>query len=63
MRWSGSAATAGLKARSHLWMGKMYDSVGERDTALEHYNAILALDSDDDLKNEARRFLRRPFSG
>ncbi len=60
---SGSAATAGLKARSHLWMGKMYDSVGERDTALEHYNAILALDSDDDLKNEARRFLRRPFSG
>lgn len=60
---SGREATDGLKARSHLWMGKIYDSAADRGTAIEHYSAILALDCEDELKDEARRYLRRPFGG
>src|SRR5262249_25104207 len=34
------------KANAHLWMGKIYDSGGQRTLALQQYDAILALDCD-----------------
>jgi tetratricopeptide (TPR) repeat protein len=49
------------KANAHLWIGKIFDSGGHRSQALEHYEAILALDCDADLKAQARQFKRRPF--
>ena len=52
-----------LKGRSHLWMGKIFDSRNQRVEALEQYNAVLVLDCADDLKREARDYQRRPFKG
>ena len=52
-----------LKGRSHLWMGKIFDSGNQRAEALEQYNAVLVLDCADDLKREARDYRRRPFKG
>ena len=52
-----------LKGRSHLWMGKIFDSRNQRGEALEQYNAVLVLDCADDLKREARDYQRRPFKG
>jgi tetratricopeptide (TPR) repeat protein len=49
------------KAAAHLWMGKIYDSGGQRDEALKQYDAILALDCDDDYKSQAQQFKRKPF--
>jgi tetratricopeptide (TPR) repeat protein len=54
-------ASADDKAGAHLWMGKIYDSGGQRDEALKQYNAILALDCDDDLKSQAQQYKRKPF--
>lgn len=52
-----------LKARSFLWMGKIYDSRQERGDAIAQYNAILLLDCSDDLKRDARMFRKTPFKG
>jgi len=50
-----------LKARSHLWMGKIWDSRDERLRALEQYEAVLGLDCSEEVQREAKKFLRRPF--
>ena len=52
-----------LKGRSHLWMGKIFDSGNQRAEALQQYNAVLVLDCADELKREARDYRRRPFKG
>ncbi len=52
-----------LKGRSHLWMGKIFDSGNQRALALKQYNAVLVLDCADDLKRKARDYRRRPFKG
>lgn len=54
-------ATPNEKASAHLWIGKVYDSSNRRPQALEHYKAIQALDCDRKLKEEARKYERRPF--
>jgi len=51
------------KANSYLWMGKIYDSRGERDQALRQYDAILGLNCDSNTKSQAQQFKRRPFKG
>jgi tetratricopeptide (TPR) repeat protein len=57
----GANATPNEKANSHLWMGRMADTANKRDEAMKHYNAVLALDADANLKNDARALLKRPF--
>ena len=52
-----------LKGRSHLWMGKIFDSGNQRALALQQYNAVLVLDCADDLKRKAKDYRRRPFKG
>jgi len=42
-------------------MGKIYDSGGQRAQALQQYDAILALNCDEDIKAQAQQFKRRPF--
>jgi len=49
------------KAGAHLWRGKIYDSGGHREQALKEYDAVLALDCDDELKDQARQYKRKPF--
>ena len=57
----GPNATANEKANSHLWMGRMLDTANKRDEAVSHYNAVLTLDADSNLKNDARTLRKRPF--
>lgn len=49
------------KANALLWMGKIYDSGGHRELALQQYDAILALDCDPETKSQAQQFKRKPF--
>jgi TolA-binding protein len=57
----GANSTPNEKANAHLWMGRMADTAKKRDDAVKHYNAVLALDADANLKNDARALLKRPF--
>jgi len=54
-------APANDKANAHLWMGKIYDSGGQRTQALQEYDAILALDCDSNIKAQAEQFKRKPY--
>jgi len=54
-------APANEKANAYLWIGKMYDTSNERAKAIQQYDAILTLNCDDDLKEQARRYKRSPF--
>ena len=58
---SGTDATPNERAGAYLWLGKLFDSRKDRTTALEQYDAVLALNCRADLKAEARRYRRRPF--
>ena len=49
------------KASALLWIGKIYDSGGQRPQALQQYDAILALDCDSNIKAQAEQFKRKPF--
>jgi len=49
------------KANAYLWMGKIYDSGGQRTLALQQYDAILALDCDSNIKAQAEQFKRKPY--
>jgi hypothetical protein len=49
------------KAGAHLWMGKIYDSGGQRAQALKQYDAILALQCDSELKSQARDYKKKAF--
>jgi len=54
-------APANNKANAYLWIGKIYDSSGQRDKALRQYDAIVALNCDADIKSQAQQYKRRPF--
>src|SRR5215813_4665798 len=43
---SSHDASVNDKANAYLWLGKIYDSGGQRAEALQRYDAILALDCD-----------------
>ena len=58
---SANDATVNEKGRAQLWLGKLFDSEKDRTKALEHYEALLALDCSPDLKAEAQRYKRHPF--
>src|SRR5438094_512100 len=58
---SATDATVNEKGRAQLWLGKLFDSEKDRSKALEHYEALLALDCSPDLKAEAQRYKRHPF--
>lgn len=58
---SSPDSTQTLQARARLWMGKIYDSYGERMQALAQYGMVLTLEATDDIHDEARRYTRRPF--
>ena len=58
---NGATATPSEKANAHLWMGRMSDSRRDRPTALRHYNAVLGLDVDSEIKSDAQRLIRKPF--
>jgi tetratricopeptide (TPR) repeat protein len=57
----GAGATPNEKANSHLWVGRMNDTSNHRDVAIQHYNAVLALNCDPSLKSDARALLKKPF--
>jgi tetratricopeptide (TPR) repeat protein len=59
----GANATPNEKANAHLWMGRMLDTSNKRGEAEAHYKAVLALDCDPSLKNDARAHIKRPFGG
>jgi tetratricopeptide (TPR) repeat protein len=52
-----------LESRTRLWLGKIFDSQGRRAEALDQYNRILELSPPDDIRDEANRYRRRPYSG
>jgi tetratricopeptide (TPR) repeat protein len=52
-----------LKARSHLWMGKIFDTQGARPRALEEYAQVLELEAPQEIHDEANRFTRQPYNG
>jgi tetratricopeptide (TPR) repeat protein len=54
-------ATANERANAHLWMGRMLDTSNKRNEAVTHYKAVLTLDSDPSLKNDARSLMKKPF--
>jgi len=58
---SGATATPSEKANAHLWMGRMSDSRHDRPDALKHYNAVLGLEVDSEIKSDAQRLIRKPF--
>ena len=49
------------KAGAYLWMGKIYDSGGQRAQAVKQYDAILALKCDAEFKSQARDYKRKAF--
>jgi tetratricopeptide (TPR) repeat protein len=49
-------------AMTHLWMGKLADLEGDRQTAVEHYAEVLALASADYHQREANSYLETPFT-
>jgi tetratricopeptide (TPR) repeat protein len=58
---NGATATPNEKANAHLWMGRMSDSRHDRPDALKHYNAVLGLEVDQEIKSDAQRLIRKPF--
>ena len=54
-------APVDMKAGAYLWLGKIYDSRDERAQALQQYDAVLALNCDAELKEQAREYKRKPF--
>jgi tetratricopeptide (TPR) repeat protein len=58
---NGATATPVEKAHAHLWMGRMSDSRHDRPAALKHYNAVLGLAVDQEIKSDAQRLIRKPF--
>ena len=50
-----------VKGRAHLWIGKVYDAMQERDRAIGEYDTVLSLDCSENLRDEARDLKRRPY--
>jgi len=47
---------------THLWLGKLADMAGERRTAIEHYEEVLALASAAYHQREAETYLETPYT-
>jgi tetratricopeptide (TPR) repeat protein len=58
---SGKNATPDEKAKSYMWIGKIFDSQKDRTRALQQYDAILTLDCSVELKAEAQRYKRHAW--
>jgi len=58
---SANDGTANEKGNAYLWLGKLYDSKGDRSRAIQQYDAIQGLNCDDDLKDQALRYKRTPY--
>jgi tetratricopeptide (TPR) repeat protein len=56
-----SDATPNERADAHVWMGMILDSQKKRAEALEHYNAVMALNCNQEYKDKASDYKRRPF--
>ena len=56
-------STEELQARAHLWLGKIFDTEGERGRALAAYGMVITLEAPRDIHDEASRYLRRPYEG
>jgi hypothetical protein len=54
-------ATVDEQGDSNLWLGKIYDSGGQRQKALDQYNAALKLDCNQEIRDEASKYKRSPF--
>src|SRR5207248_11209478 len=50
---SSNKSTVDEQAGSHMWLGKIFDSGGQRPKAIEQYNAVLKLNCDQGYKDEA----------
>jgi hypothetical protein len=59
---SDSRASDTDRANAHLWLGKLNDVSGRRTQSLPHYDAILALNCRDELKQEAQKYRKKPFA-
>ena len=57
----GPDATPNEKANAHLWIGRMADTRKDRTEALRHYNAVLAIGCNPNLKTDAHALIKRPF--
>jgi tetratricopeptide (TPR) repeat protein len=49
------------KANAMLWVGKMHDTAGRRDEAIQQYDAVLALNCDSDIKSQAQQYKKRAY--
>ncbi len=57
-----SEAPADIMAWTHVYLGRIYDLEGDREGAIAHYHAALALDTRvERVEQAARRGLERPF--
>jgi len=56
-----SDATPDERADAHIWMGMILDSQKKRKEALEHYNAVAALNCDPEFKDKANQYKRRAY--
>ena len=57
-----SEAPADIMAWTHVYLGRIYDLEGNREGAMTHYRAALALDTRvERAEQAARRGLERPF--
>jgi len=56
-----SDATPNERADSQIWLGMILDLQKNRAAALEHYNAVAAIDCDPEYKTRANEYKKRPF--
>jgi tetratricopeptide (TPR) repeat protein len=56
-----SDATPNERADAHVWMGMILDSQNNRTAALDHYNAVLTLNCNQEYKDRANEFKKHPF--
>jgi tetratricopeptide (TPR) repeat protein len=56
-----SDATPDERADAHIWMGMIFDGQKNRPAALEHYNAVAALDCSPEYKDKANQYKKHPF--
>ena len=49
------------RANARLWLGRLYDLMKDRTNAVAQYDAILSLDCDPRLKDQARKYKQYPF--
>jgi hypothetical protein len=52
-----------LHARARLLRGCAWDLEGQREQAVDDYQAVLQLRDIDDCQRKARRFLKQPYQG